>query len=74
MIAVEGSIQTRTYEDKNGNKRKAVEVVVNNVHFCGSKSSNSSDYTAPAAPAPSYQSGNADDFAEVLPAEDDLPF
>ena len=52
MIAVEGSIQTRTYEDKNGNKRKAVEVVVNNVHFCGSKSSNSSDYTAPAAPLP----------------------
>ena len=38
MIAVEGSIQTRNYEDKNGNKRKAVEVQVDNVSFCGSKS------------------------------------
>ena len=37
MIAVEGSIQTRNYEDKNGNKRKAVEVQVDNVSFCGSK-------------------------------------
>ena len=38
MIAVIGSIQTRNYEDKNGNKRKAVEVQVDNVSFCGSKS------------------------------------
>lgn len=38
MIAVVGSIQTRSYEDKNGNKRKAVEVQVENVSFCGSKS------------------------------------
>ena len=30
MIAVTGSLQTRNYEDKNGNKRKAVEVVVDN--------------------------------------------
>lgn len=37
MIAVIGSIQTRNYEDKNGNKRKAVEVQVDNVSFCGSK-------------------------------------
>lgn len=37
MIAVVGSIQTRNYEDKNGNKRKAVEVQVDNVSFCGSK-------------------------------------
>ena len=37
MIAVIGSIQTRSYEDKNGNKRKAVEVQVDNVSFCGSK-------------------------------------
>ena len=33
MIAVQGSIQTRNYEDKNGNKRTAVEIVANNVSF-----------------------------------------
>ncbi|HOA34316.1 MAG TPA: single-stranded DNA-binding protein [Clostridiales bacterium] len=74
MIAVKGSLQTRLYEDKNGNKRKAVEVVVDNAYFCGSKASGNTEYTAPSAPAPSYQSGDADDFTEVLPAEDDLPF
>lgn len=37
MIAVEGSIQTENYTDKNGNQRKSVEVVANNVSFCGSK-------------------------------------
>ncbi len=39
MIAVEGAIQTRSYEDKNGNKRKAVEIVADQVHFTESKNS-----------------------------------
>lgn len=38
MIAVNGSIQTRQYEDRKGNKRTAVEVVAAGVSFCGSKS------------------------------------
>lgn len=37
MIAVQGSIQPRSYEDKNGAKRTAVEIVADNVSFCGSK-------------------------------------
>lgn len=40
MIAVQGSIQVRPYEDKNGNKRKAVEIVADSVSFTGSKSDN----------------------------------
>lgn len=39
MIVVNGRIQTRTYEDKNGNKRKAVEVVATSFNFCGKKDS-----------------------------------
>ena len=35
QIAVVGSIQTRKYEDKQGNKRTATEVVVDEAHFCG---------------------------------------
>lgn len=38
MIAVTGSIQTRNWEDKRGNKRKAVEIVAREVSFCGGKS------------------------------------
>jgi single-strand DNA-binding protein len=35
MIAVSGRIQVRNWEDKQGQKRKAVEVVADEVSFCG---------------------------------------
>lgn len=76
MIAVQGSIQTRNYEDKNGNKRTAVEIVADNVSFCGSKSeSGGSSYAQPqaAAPAVSYQSGDAGSFS-VLPDDNSQGF
>ena len=37
MIAVQGSIQTRNYDDKNGNRRTAVEIIAEKVSFCGEK-------------------------------------
>ena len=37
MIALTGEINTRIYEDKEGNRRKAVEVVVANAYFCEPK-------------------------------------
>lgn len=78
MIAVQGSIQTRSYEDKNGNKRTAVEIVADNVSFCGSKSEQGSGnrYEAQQPAAPSYQSGDSGSFS-VLPSNDDndgMPF
>lgn len=33
LIAIEGSLQTRQYQDKNGNNRTAVEVLADNVSF-----------------------------------------
>ena len=38
-IGVVGSIQTRSYDDKNGNRRYVTEVVADEVEFAGSKSS-----------------------------------
>ena len=52
LIAVDGSIQTRTYEDKTGNKRYAFEVVANNVHFTGEKSGSTGGQGGYGAPAP----------------------
>ena len=78
MIAVEGSIQTQNYTDKNGNQRKSVEVVANNVSFCGSRSESGS--AAPSQndgfeqPAPSYSSADTSDFEEIVDDDDDLPF
>lgn len=39
MIALDGEIKTRNWEDKNGNKRKTTEIQADNVHFCGEKKS-----------------------------------
>ena len=37
MIAIEGSLQTRQYQDKNGNNRTATEILASQVSFCGGK-------------------------------------
>lgn len=52
MIVVEGRLQTRTYEDKQGNKRKATELVVENAYFGDSKAGDSQPTSAPAGFAP----------------------
>ena len=79
-IGIEGTIQTRNYEDRQGNKRTAVEVVAENVFFVGGKSSGSAGpamQAVPATPAPAapvaYSSGAASDFEEVE-TDNDLPF
>ena len=71
MIAVQGSIQTRNYEDKNGNKRTAVEIVADNVSFCGSKSE-SDEQNPQNASRPSVNTTN-DDFTP-LHTDDGFPF
>ena len=57
MIAIDGSIQTRNYEDKQGNKRTAVEVVANNANFCGSKREGTASSTAAATAVASRSPG-----------------
>lgn len=71
MIAVDGSIQTSNFEDKNGNKRKRTELIAANVNFCGSKNDTGS---APRGdmPASSFATADPGDFKEI--PEDDLPF
>ena len=78
MIAVRGRIQQRNYEDKNGNKRTAFEIVADEGSFCGSKAetgtaSRAADQPARVQPAASFATGGADDFEEI-PISDDLPF
>lgn len=38
MIAIEGNLRTRTFDDKNGTKHYVTEVFVDNVSFTGEKS------------------------------------
>lgn len=74
MIALQGSIQTRQYEDKTGAKRTAFEVIAREVSFCGSKSETGtvSRSAAPEQP-PVYQNAVQSDFEEITDDED-LPF
>ena len=71
IIAITGSIQTRKYQDKNGNNRTAVEVVANQVSFCGSKAESGGSTPQQETTTPSNT--GTDDF-EDLPDDDDLPF
>ena len=79
MIAVQGNIQTDNYTDKNGNKRKSVAVVIENVSFCGGKSENGSQGTQ-GTQNEQYTQGGMDinpdtsDFEEIVDDDDDLPF
>lgn len=66
MIIIQGQLQARQYDDKDGNKRTAVEVVAREVNFGGSKNESTPTMPAYQAPAPT-------DFEEIQ-TEDDLPF
>lgn len=63
-IAFDGTIQTRTYKDRNGNNRKAVEVVARSVSFVERKQQD-------AIPEP-LDEGIPDGYAEVENL--DVPF
>lgn len=74
MAAVNGRLQIRDWTDRDGNKRRSAEVVVDNVYFCESKKSRDSVGTS-AAPAGYHQaaaSGSA--FAELDDGDGELPF
>jgi single-strand DNA-binding protein len=75
LVAVNGRLQVRNYEDKDGNKRTSYEVVAENVHFAEPKR----DGAAPAnrsneGRSPSFSNVNTGDFEEISGGDDDLPF
>lgn len=81
LIAIDGSLYTRKYEDKNGNNRTAYEVNVNNFYFAESKKS--ADVNIGVDPLQEVankvntfnvgnNSSSGDMFADVV--DDDLPF
>lgn len=72
LIAVEGELQTRNYEDKNGTKHKVTEIVVSNVSFTGEKKGSTSN-NVPAGQPPIADSSAANDFAAAL-TDQGMPF
>ena len=90
QVAVEGRIQTRTYDDPNGNKRYITEVVADNVEFLGSKNSSNTNMNSTAknaeptpydfgdAPEPKGTDVDSNPFADfgasIEISDDELPF
>ena len=71
-ILVSGEMQSRKWQDKDGNNRISWEIMADSVDFCGSKgdssnNGNSAPATEPAAPIVA-------NFTEVKTADSDLPF
>jgi single-strand DNA-binding protein len=77
-ICVTGSIQTRTWQDAQGQKRYATEVVVDEAMFVDSKNEGGAGqtYTPDAYSTPSFSSpaGAGAPSFEELKSDDDLPF
>jgi single-strand DNA-binding protein len=66
QVYVEGRLQTRQWEDKEGNKRYTTEVVAEQVLFLGGKGGSSGGFEEPPPP-------NDRNAPSSLP-EDDIPF
>lgn len=77
MAVVEGRVQVRSYTDKEGNKRRAFEVVAENIYFGDSKkeSGNSGNYGDNGYGA-DYAGGDygSSNFQEVDEDDGELPF
>ena len=76
-ILVCGQIQSRSWNDANGQKRYSTEVVAEEVSFVENKSDNApaggTQGYAPEYGAPSYQAPAGGNFEEI-PGDDSLPF
>jgi single-strand DNA-binding protein len=72
---LEGRLQTRSWDDKDGNKRYTTEILASTVQFIGGAASTSNSqnvdtsYAQPAAPQAEYQIASDASFAA-----DDIPF
>ena len=82
MAVVEGRLQIRDWQDRDGNKRRSAEVVADNVYFGDSRRDNGGDnggsygggYSAPAGGYARAVGGGASGFAEIDEEDGDLPF
>ena len=76
MVGLVGSIQTRNYDNKDGQRVYVTEVSVEEVHFVEIKNA-SAQGAAPASSAPSEPDLSFDTDSGFMPmpsADDDLPF
>ncbi|HYJ16498.1 MAG TPA: single-stranded DNA-binding protein [Candidatus Limnocylindria bacterium] len=73
QVFIEGSIRTRSYDDKSGNKRYVTEIIAQRIQFLGGGGGS-------RGPQPGMDTGGVDDIAMggmgggQPPSDDDIPF
>lgn len=73
MVALEGSIQTRSWDDQDGKKRYATEVIVSQVYFAESKRE-SQGYSTEESFSQVNDFGSLPEPISPMGTDDDLPF
>lgn len=72
MAVVSGRLQIRSWNDKDGNKRRTAEVVADNVYFGDSKSDSNDNRTPTSYSSPA--SAPVSDYAQITDEDAQLPF
>ena len=73
MVALEGSIQTRSWDDQDGKKRYATEVIVSQVYFAESKR-DTQGYSTEESFSQTNDFGSLPEPISPMGTDDDLPF
>jgi len=78
-VAIDGRLEWREWEDRDGNKRQAVEIVADSVQFLGAReggenAGNGAGHFTPQSDVPADTADLAPTGAQARGEEDDLPF
>ena len=71
---VEGRLQIRSYDGKDGNKHWITEVIADRFEFIERKADFAGRSSAPAAPKAPAQSGGMESFGQAVPFDEEIPF
>lgn len=63
----EGKLTSRKWQDKNGNNRETVELIVDRIHFCGPKRESQNGYSRPAGDSQPDFGGGYEEYDGELP-------
>ncbi len=68
QVYLEGKLQTRKWQDKNGNDRYTTEIIANDMQMLGGRGGGSADFAASSSAAAPAPAAAVDEF------DDDIPF
>ena len=71
---VEGRLQIRSYDGKDGNKPWVTEVIADRFEFIERKADFAGRPAAPAAPKAPVQGGGMESFGQAVPFDEEIPF